>query len=119
MDDHLFQLPLRHAVGLGDAQMSTQLLGAAVGDQRRAGDQTAIPRDQLGPGPNVTEQNVVGDSTSFGAKSPISFCAPEGSWFGVLSCAVVMIGFLSDRGRVACSREEDRGQDSLAAAYRR
>jgi hypothetical protein len=60
MDDHLFQLPLRHAIVLGDAQVSTKLLGAAVGDQRRAGDQTAIPRGQLGSSPDVAEQDGIG-----------------------------------------------------------
>jgi hypothetical protein len=32
VDDHLFQLPLRHAIARGDAQVGTQLLGAAVGE---------------------------------------------------------------------------------------
>jgi len=61
VDDHLFQLALRHAIALGDAQVGTQLLGAAVGDQRLARDQTAIPRGQLGPSPDVTEQEIVGE----------------------------------------------------------
>jgi hypothetical protein len=61
VDDHLFQLGLGHAVGHGDVQVSTQLLGAAVGDQRRAGDQTTIRRGQLRLSPDVAEQDVVGE----------------------------------------------------------
>jgi hypothetical protein len=74
-------------------------------------------RVEVTPADHAWQNASPGQRRSFGAKSPMSFCAPEGSLFGVLSCAVVMIGFLSDRGRVACSRDEDRCQDSLAAAY--
>jgi hypothetical protein len=66
----------------------------------------------------------------------MSFCAPEGSLFCVLSWAVVMIGSFSARARrvrrlggqseggVAgqmsnrvVGGDEDRGQDRFAAAY--
>jgi MmyB-like transcription regulator ligand binding domain len=54
VDDHLFQLGLAEPVLPGSAQVAAQLLDAAVGDQRSAGDQAAVTRAEFRPGPDIT-----------------------------------------------------------------
>jgi hypothetical protein len=65
VDDRLLEFRLGHPVGLGEAEVGTKLFGAPVGDQRSARDQAAVSRSQLGSGPHVAEQDVIGELDKF------------------------------------------------------
>src|ERR1700753_2188351 len=66
VDDDLFELLVGQAVLTGAREVSTELFGAAIGDQRRDGDQAAVARGQFGAFPDVTEQGVVGERHHLG-----------------------------------------------------
>jgi len=61
VDDRFLELGLGEAVLLRDAEVGSQLLSIAAGDQRGDGDQAAVPRRELGAFSDITEENVVGE----------------------------------------------------------
>lgn len=73
--------------------MGAELVGAAVGDQRRAGDQTPIARRQLRPGQDVAEQDVVGELDQLRREVTDELLRGEGSLPGALFWSSVMIAF--------------------------
>lgn len=50
-------LPVKSVLGADEVT----LFGAAAGDQRGDGDQTAIPRRKLGTLPDVADEDVIGE----------------------------------------------------------
>ena len=61
VDDRFLELGLGEAVLLRDADVGSQFLSIAAGDQRGDGDQAAVPRRELGAFSDITEENVVGE----------------------------------------------------------
>jgi hypothetical protein len=62
-------LPVKSVLGADEVT----LFGAAAGDQRDDGDQTAIPRRKLGTLPDVADDDVIGERHELRAKSPMIF----------------------------------------------
>ena len=58
MRDGLRDLTLRQAVVHADRDMARELRDLTIGDQRADGDETAVPRREIGPQPQVAEQHV-------------------------------------------------------------
>jgi len=68
--DHLDELLLGCAALLGKAEVEYELVDVPARRQRRDGHEAALLRRQLGARPDLSEQDVVGEATSAGAKSP-------------------------------------------------
>jgi hypothetical protein len=86
VDDLLFKFGFGKAVLYGEAEVVGELFEAARRDQACEGAEAAVAPGELGPLPDVAEENLVGQFDELGAKSPMA------RWSGVGSVIVVSFG---------------------------
>src|SRR4051794_15805782 len=67
MGDDLLQLRLGHTVVLGVAEVESELIGVAAGDERGDGDEASVPCRELRAVPDVLEEDVVSECGELGS----------------------------------------------------
>ena len=103
MGDCLDQLGLAHAVLAGAAEVETQLVGVATGDQGGDGDEAAVAGGKPVSVPDVVEEDVVGDLSKLGG-NVTDAAAPPPICLGWLACSGVNAPPVSAVGRLRTAR---------------